>query len=117
MPSLSDLSLREYPVSASVIVTLAPAIAAPCSSIAVPRTEAVMFCAEAAREVPRMSARTASIETISRDLPIDSFAFEKRIFMRLPLEEDLREKTRKERELCVEKACKGLIFLLPRPTR
>src|SRR6266436_2767212 len=68
-------------------MTSAPAIAAPCSSVAVPRTEAVKFCARAAREVPRMSVRTTSSEKITRDLQIDSFTFKNRIFIRLPLEE------------------------------
>src|SRR6267378_104341 len=75
-----------------VIWTLAPAIAAPCSSVTVPRTEAVMFCARAAREVPRVSARTASSEKITRDLQIDSFTFKNRIFIRLPSRRYLRKK-------------------------
>src|SRR5712664_4597583 len=91
-PSLSVLSLRESPVSTLVIMTSAPAIAAPCSSVTVPRMEALVFCARAAREVPRMSARTTSSEKITRDLQIDSFTFKNRIFIRLPSRRYLRKK-------------------------
>src|SRR5260370_9475245 len=65
-------------------MTSAPAIAAPCSSVTVPRIEPVKFCAPAEREVQRMSARTTSSEKITRDLHIDSFTFKNRIFIRLP---------------------------------
>src|SRR5258708_3139286 len=93
-----------------VIMTSAPAIAAPCSSVTVPRMEPVKFCARAAREVQRMSARTTSSERITRDLHVDSLAFKNRIFIRLPLEEIFRKK--REHEIRANTPCLGLMFYL-----
>src|SRR5260370_16820569 len=51
------------------MVTSAPAMAAPCSSVTAPRTAAVITCACASNEVQRTSASTASSEPIEHNLP------------------------------------------------
>src|SRR5258706_6546258 len=95
-----------------VIRTSAPAIAAPCSSVTVPRTEPVKFCARVAREVLRMSARTTSSEKLSRDLHVDSFTFKNRIFIRLPLEEILR-KTESTKSARIRLASDSMFYFTP----
>src|ERR1700693_4984848 len=69
------------------MVTSAPATAAPCSSVMVPRMEAVTTCARAATEVQRRSATRVSREPIMRHVAFALLEFENRMFMRLPLEE------------------------------
>src|SRR2546427_13235426 len=66
-----------------------------------PRTEAVITCARAGNAAHRTSARTASSEIITRELPDDSFALKNRIFIRLPLEEIFarKESTKSEKKL------------------
>src|SRR5229473_7140732 len=91
-----------------VIMTSAPAIAAPCSSVTVPRMEPVKFFALVAAEVPRMSARTTSSENITRDLHIDSFTFKNRVFIRLPSRRYLRKK--RDHEIRAKTRRLGLIF-------
>jgi len=53
-----------------------------------------VFCARAVKAVQRASASTASSEFTARKLPDDSFVFENRIFILLPLEEIFAQKKR-----------------------
>src|SRR5258707_138963 len=106
-PSLPVVTVRLKEVSTFVMVTSAPAIAAPCSSVTVPRTSAVVTCARAPIALQSASASTASSETTTRKLPDDSFVFKNRIFIRLPLEEIFAQKRERIR---IQTNCLGVVI-------
>src|SRR6266851_4375110 len=112
-PSLPVFVVRENPVSVFVMLTSAPAAAAPCASVTAPRTAAVVTCARAVKAAQRTSPRTASSEKIARDLHIDSFKFKNRIFIRLPLEEIFARE--KEHDIRRKQNCLGLMFSFTPP--
>src|SRR5947207_6795353 len=93
-PSLPVFVLRVNPLSVFVMLTSAPASAAPCSSVTVPRTDAVVTCARAPNALHRTSARPASTTKIERNLPNSLFEFKRSVFIRLPLEEIFARKKR-----------------------